>query len=85
MVQGWISGWYHTDLVVIQGSLTEVCYRDQILSPHVQPFMTTHKYVEMFQQDNAHPHAVRVSTAFLQTAGIQVMDWHAKSLDLSPH
>jgi len=84
MVWGGISGCYRTDLAVIQGNLTGVRYRDQILAQHVQPFMTAHQDVEMFQQDNAHPHTARVCTAFLQTAGIPVMDWPAKSPDLSP-
>ena len=56
MVWGGISGCYCTDLVVIQGSFTGVHYRDQILAPHVQPFMTVHQDVEMFQQGNALPH-----------------------------
>ena len=56
MVWGGISGCYHTDLGIIQGSLTEVCYRDQILAPHVHPFTIAHKDVEMFQQNNANPH-----------------------------
>ena len=82
MIWGGMSGYYRTDLV-IKGSLTEAFYRDLSIAPHVQPFMTAHQHVEMFQQDNTHPHTVQVCTAFLQTAEIQVMDWPAKSPDLS--
>ena len=42
MVWGGISGRYRTDLVVIQGNLKEVCYSNQILAPHMQPFRTAH-------------------------------------------
>ena len=47
--------------------------------------MTAHQHVEIFQQDNAHPHIAQGCIAFLQTAGIQVMDWPAKPHDLSPN
>ena len=60
MAWGGISGRYCNDLVAIQGNLTGVCYRDQILAPRVQLFMTVHQDAEMFQQDNAHPHTARV-------------------------
>ena len=71
-------------LLLFLFNLTGVRYRDEILAQHVQPFMRAHQDVEMFQHDNARPHTARVCTAFLQNAGIQVMDWPAKSPDLSP-
>ena len=52
MVWGGISGWHRTDLVVIQGNLNGVRYRDEILQQQVQPFMQNHPEVEMFQHDN---------------------------------
>ena len=39
MVWGGISQWVKTPLVVIQGNLTAVCYRDQVLMPHVLPLV----------------------------------------------
>ena len=38
----------------------------------------------MFQHDNTLPHTARVCTAFLADAGIDVMDWPAKSIDINP-
>ena len=46
--------------------------------------MQAHPDLEMFEHDNAHPHAALVCTAAVQTAGNLVMDWPAKSIDLSP-
>ena len=84
MVWGGISGLYCTDLVVIQGNLNGVRYRDEILQQQVESFMQNHPEVEMFQHDNTRPHTARVCTAFLADAGIVVMDWPAKSPDINP-
>jgi transposase len=46
--------------------------------------MQAHPHLQMFQHDNARPHTAQVCTAALQTAGIPVMDWPAKSPNLSP-
>ena len=83
MLWGGISGLYHTDLVVIQGNLNGVRYRDEILQQQVEPFMQNHPEVEMFH-DNTRPHTARVCTAFLADAGVVVMDWPAKSPDINP-
>ena len=85
MVWGGISGLNRTDIVVIQGNLNGVQYRDEILQ-QVEPFMQNHPKVEMFQLDNTRPHTARsrVCTAFLPDAGIVVMDWPAKSSDINP-
>ena len=48
MVWGGISGRYRTDLVIVQGNLTGVRYRDEILMRHVQPFMNAHPDVTLF-------------------------------------
>ena len=45
MVWGGISGLYRTDLVVIQGNLNGVRYRDEILQQQVEPFMQNHPKV----------------------------------------
>ena len=84
MVWVGISGLYRTDLVVIQGNLNRVQYRDEILQQQVEPFMQNHPEVEMFQHDNTRPHTARVCTAFLADAGIVVMDWPAKSPHINP-
>ena len=53
LVWGWISGWHRIDLVVIQGHLNGVRYRNKILQEDVKPFVQNHPEVEMFQHDNA--------------------------------
>ena len=83
MLWGGISGLYRTDLVVIQGNLNGVRYRDEILQQQVDPFMQNHPEVEMFH-DNTRPHTARVCTSFLADAGVVVMDWPAKSPDINP-
>ena len=83
MEWGGIPGWHRTDLVVIQGNLNGVWYRDEILQ-QVEPFIQNHPEVEMFQHDNTRPRTARVCTAFLADAGIEVMDWPAKSPDINP-
>ena len=55
---GGISHGVKTPLVVIQGNLTVVRYRDQVLMPHVLPLGNAHNLT--FQHDNARPHVARV-------------------------
>ena len=50
MVWGGISHGVKTPLVIIQGNLTAVCYRDQVLMPHVLPLVNVHNLT--FQHDN---------------------------------
>ena len=47
MVWGGISGWQRTDLVVIQGNLNGVLYRNEILQQQVGPFMQNHPEVDV--------------------------------------
>ena len=49
--------------MVIQGNLTAVRYRDQVLMPHVLPLVNAHNLT--FQHDNARPHVARVCRDFL--------------------
>ena len=83
MVWGGISGYYKTDLIVVNGNLPVVHYRDEILAQHIQPFMRAHQEVEIFQHNNARPYTARVCTAFCKNAGIEVIDWPAESPNLS--
>ena len=55
-----------------------------VLEPHLVPFMEAHPEIDIFQLDNARPHAARLNTNFLQTQGIQVMQWMPYSPDLNP-
>ena len=82
MVRGGISHGVKTPLVVIQGNLTALRYRDQVLMPHVLPLVNAHNLT--FQHDNARPHVARVCRDFLNQNNVQVLDWPPYSPDLNP-
>jgi len=84
MVWGGISWNHRTDLVVIDGTLTAQRYVNEILRPHVLPFMERHPEMTRFQQDNARPHAARFTREFLDDNDIRVLPWPPYSPDLSP-
>ncbi|GFX98166.1 transposable element Tcb2 transposase [Trichonephila clavipes] len=68
-------------LIVMRGILTDQRYVDDILRPHVGPFLNGLPGA-IFQQDNAHPHTARVAQDFL--CHFQALPWPAHSPDLSP-
>ena len=74
MVWDGITCWYSTDIVVVQGNLTAVHYRDEILRPHVVPLMRNHADIELFQHDNATPHKACLTTQLLADSRINVVD-----------
>ena len=76
MVWGGISHGVKTPLVVIQGNLTAVRYRDQVLMPHVLPLVNAHNLT--FQ------HVARVCRDFLIQNNVQVLDWPPYSPDSNP-
>ena len=82
MVWGGISHGVKMPLVVVQGNLTSVRYRDQVLMPHVLPLVNAHNLT--FQHDNARPHVARVCHDFLNQNNVQVLDWPPYSPDLNP-
>ena len=82
MVWGGIHHGGRTALVRVEGALTAVRYRDEILTPHVVPHVNVHG--GLFQHDNARPHVARVCTEFLQRQHIATLPWPARSPDLSP-
>ena len=84
MVWGGICGGTRTRLLVLNGNLTGIRYRDEILRPVVLPFLRRHGVGAILQQDNAPAHTSRVSRTFLQQNNVQVLDWPSKSPDLSP-
>ena len=79
MVCSGMSGYYKADIIVINGNLTGVYYRDELLAQHVQLLMRPRQDVEIFQCDNARWHTAEVCTAFLLNAKTEVMDWPVKS------
>ncbi|GFS59195.1 transposable element Tcb1 transposase [Trichonephila clavipes] len=68
-------------LIVMRGTLTGQRYVDDILRPHVGPFLNGLPGA-FFQQDNARPHTARVAQDFLRH--FQTLPWPARSPDLSP-
>ena len=82
MIWGAISHGVKSPLVVIDGNLTAVRYRDEILRPVAVPLVQQRNLV--FQHDNARPHVARVCQQFLANNNIQPIDWPPYSPDLSP-
>ncbi|GFV31163.1 DDE_3 domain-containing protein [Trichonephila clavipes] len=62
-------------------TLTSQRYVDDILRPHVGPFLNGLRGA-IFQQDNARPHTARVAQDFLRH--FQTLPWLIRSPDLSP-
>uniref|UniRef100_A0A8C7CB70 Tc1-like transposase DDE domain-containing protein n=1 Tax=Oncorhynchus kisutch TaxID=8019 RepID=A0A8C7CB70_ONCKI len=79
MVWGGVS--QHHELV-IAGNLNAVRYREDILLPHVVPFLQAHPDMTL-QHDNATSHTVRSVCDFLQDRNVSVLPWPAKSPDLN--
>ncbi|GFX66339.1 DDE_3 domain-containing protein [Trichonephila clavipes] len=65
----------------MRGTLTGQRYCDDILQPHVGPFVNGLSGA-IFQQDNALPHTVRVAQDFLRH--FQTLPCPARSPNLSP-
>ncbi|GFV40436.1 DDE_3 domain-containing protein [Trichonephila clavipes] len=65
----------------MRGTLTGQRYVDDILRPHVGPFLNGLTGA-IFQPDNARPHTARVAQDFLHH--FQTLPWPARSPDLSP-
>ncbi|GFT42374.1 transposable element Tcb2 transposase [Trichonephila clavipes] len=81
MVWGTIAYDSRSTLILIRGTLTSQRYVDDILRPHVGPFLNGPPG-EIFQQDNARPHTERVAQDFLRH--FQTLPWPARTPDLSP-
>uniref|UniRef100_A0A674C3D8 Tc1-like transposase DDE domain-containing protein n=1 Tax=Salmo trutta TaxID=8032 RepID=A0A674C3D8_SALTR len=83
MVWGGVSQHHRTELVVTAGNLNAVSYREDILLPHVVPFLQAHPDMTL-QHDNATSHTARSVRDLLQDRNVSVLPWPAKSLDLNP-
>ena len=66
IVWGGITSHGRTQLVIVAGNLTAIRYRDEIIRPHVLPFLEVQRGAVVLQQDNARPHVARVVTNFLR-------------------
>ncbi|GFV40894.1 transposable element Tcb1 transposase [Trichonephila clavipes] len=67
-------------LILMRGTLTGQRYIDDILRPHVRPFLNGLPGA-IFQQDNARLHKERVAQDFLRH--FQTLPWPTRSPDLS--
>ena len=83
MVWGGRSQHHRTELVVIADNLNAVRHREDILLPHVIPFLQAHPDMTL-QHDNATSHTARCVHYFLQDRNVSVLPWPAKSPDLNP-
>ncbi|GFV84009.1 RNA-directed DNA polymerase from mobile element jockey [Trichonephila clavipes] len=81
MVSGAIAYDSWSTLIVMRGTLTGQRYVDDILRPHVGPFLNGLPGA-IFQQDNAHPYTARVAPDFLHH--FKTIPWPARSPNLSP-
>lgn len=85
MVWGGVSLEGRTELIIIRrGTMTAQRYRDEVLAPVVVPYAGAVGESFMFMHDNARPHTARLTTAYLEQEGIEVMEWPARSPDLNP-
>ena len=83
MVWAGVTADRRTDLVVVPGILTGQRYIDEILRPHVVPFLRLMGNNGIFQDDNARPHRARIVDGFLQANNMRHLEWPAMSPDLS--
>ena len=63
MVWGGIAYGLRMPLVIVDGALNAAKYKDNILRPHVVPFLQQHNLT--LQQDNARPHVAWVCRDYL--------------------
>ena len=83
MVWGGISHVGKTNLTIVVGNLNGIRYRDEILAPIVLPFIRTHHFNHVFQQDSARCHISRVAMNFLNENHIRTLPWQTLSPDLN--
>ena len=84
MVWGGISHVGKTNLKIVVGNLNGIRYRDEILAPIVLPFIRTHHFNHVFQQDNARCHISCATMSFRNDNHIRTLPWPELSPDLNP-
>ena len=82
MVWGGVPQHHWTELVVAAGNLNAVRYREDILLPHVVPFLQAHLNMTL-QHDNATSHTAHSVRDFLQDNNVSILPWPLKSTDLN--
>ncbi|CAM1303151.1 Uncharacterised protein r2_g1315 [Pycnogonum litorale] len=84
MVWGGFSYHHRTPLHVFRQSVTAAVYTDDVLRQHVAPLLVAQPRLQIFQQDNARPHTIRVSMNFMRQSNIEVLPWPSLSPDMAP-
>ena len=70
--------------IVVNGMMTGLSKRDEILEVYVMPYAGAIGPQFVIMDDNARPHRARVVEKYLQQETIVRMDWPACSPDLNP-
>ena len=84
MVWGAISSTLTSILVVVPGNLNANRYINDILQPHLLPFIQQHNRGMIFQHDNAPAHRAHATRDFLLRNNVNVLTpWPAVSPDLN--
>ncbi|GFX13588.1 transposable element Tcb1 transposase [Trichonephila clavipes] len=81
----WVGIGYHsrTPLVRIAGTLNSQGYISEVMEPVVLPYLQG-LITAIFQQDNARSHMTRIVQRFFVNHQIELLNWPARSPDLSP-
>lgn len=71
---------------ILNGTLTGLKYRDDILRDIVVPHFDAHNLASrpLYMDDNARPHRARVVREYLESEAVDVIPWPAMSPDLNP-
>jgi hypothetical protein len=80
MVWGAVTPHFRSELVFISTKINAAKYQN-ILAEYVIPYLPM---FDIFQQDNASPHSANSTSAFMNDHDLPVLDWPARSPDLSP-
>jgi hypothetical protein len=72
-----------TDLIIVPGNLTAQSQFDEIIEPVVVSYLQK-RNVGIFLHDNARPHTAMHTQNILLIHNVNVLQWPAKSPDLSP-
>ena len=72
---------HRSPLYLINGNLTAIHYRDEILTRFAIPFLGQMGPQAVYQDDNARPHRAWVVDTYLRQAGVNRMNWPVCSPD----
>lgn len=73
-----------TELVHVEGTMTGDRYIRDILHPHIRLWRGAVGDRFVFMDDNARPHRTRAVDDYLESEGVNRLDWPAMSPDMNP-